>query len=307
MIAPIVIFTYNRLIHTQKTIQALQLNELAEKSDLIIYSDGPKDYDNDKNAVKQLREYLNTITGFRSISIVEREINNGLAFSVITGVTEIVNRFGKIIVLEDDMVVSPYFLQFMNEALSLYENDERVISIHGYLYPVKAKLPETFFIKGASCWGWATWQRGWSLFESDGRVLLEKLKTSSLERRFNYDNTAYYTNMLKDQITGKINSWAVRWYATALLNDKLTLYPGVSLVQNIGLDNSGTHCGSTDRYNTDVTMRPVKLERIPSVENDYCYEAFKEYFKSLQIPFLKKLLLKLMSFKKYISFWEHIT
>ena len=145
--------------------------------------------------------------------------------------------------LEDDLLTSPYFLDFMNEGLSIYEEDEKVISIHGYVYPISEKLPETFFLRGADCWGWATWKRGWDLFEPDGGLLLNKLEESKQTEEFDFNRSYPYTQMLKDQINGKTNSWAVRWYASAFLQNKYTLYPGKSLVSNIGGDGSGTNTG----------------------------------------------------------------
>jgi GT2 family glycosyltransferase len=165
-LAPIVLFTYNRPVHTKQTIDALLKNTLATDSDIIIFSDYPKT-EKVVESVKQTREYLKTIKGFRSIKIIERNENFGLANNIIDGVTTVVNQYGKIIVLEDDLLTSPYFLRYMNEALMLYENEKDVVCIHGYIYPVKQKLPDTFFLRGADCWGWATWKHGWDIFNPD--------------------------------------------------------------------------------------------------------------------------------------------
>jgi len=164
VLAPIVLFVYNRPWHMRQTIEALQKNELAEVSELFIFSDGPKS-EADKEKVLEVREYIKTIPGFKSVTLIKRERNIGLAQSIITGVTDVINRYGRIIVLEDDMVTSPYFLKFMNEALEFYKDAEKVVCVHGYIYPIEAKLPETFFLRGADCWGWATWKRGWDLFD----------------------------------------------------------------------------------------------------------------------------------------------
>ena len=158
-LAPIVLFVYNRPEHTRKTVKALQDNDLTDESILYIFSDAAKNDDEVEN-VEKVREYIRTISGFKQIIIIEREKNYGLANSIISGVTEIVNKYGKIIVLEDDLVTSKYFLSFMNDALEIYKDENKVICIHGYIYPIKSELPETFFIKGADCWGWATWKRG---------------------------------------------------------------------------------------------------------------------------------------------------
>jgi hypothetical protein len=289
MPSPIVLFVYNRPWHTRQTVEALQKNPLAAQSDLFIYSDGPKKFDQTEN-VREVREYIRTVTGFLSVSVIERDDNLGLANSIITGVTEIVNRFGRIIVLEDDMVTSPYFLRYMNEALDKYEKEERVISIHAYTYPVKGALPETFFLRGADCWGWATWKRGWSLFEPDGNKLLAKIHKKNLQQLFDYNGSYRFTKMLKDQIAGLNDSWAIRWYASAFLNERLTLYPGRSLVQNIGTDQSGSHCGNTNVFVSDAAITPVVITPISIEEISKVRKTFESYFRSISPSFIRKIL-----------------
>jgi hypothetical protein len=283
IIAPICLFTYKRPWHTQQTVAALQKNELASESDLIIYSDAAKTIDA-AQSVREVRGYIRTISGFRSVSIIEREENYGLAKSIIAGVTEVVNRFGRVIVLEDDLVTSPFFLRYMNDALTMYNDEENVVSIHGYIYPVRKKLPETFFLKGADCWGWATWKRGWDLFEADGQKLINELEARRLTKKFDFDGAFPYTQMLRDQIEGKNDSWAVRWYASAFLDGKLTLYPGTSLVRNIGLDSSGTHCSNNTRFDSCLAQRPVRLERIELAESPFARDRFILFLRSSRSP-----------------------
>lgn len=281
-LAPIVLFVYNRLWHTEKAVEALQKNILASDSDLIIFSDGFKDSQESRGGVLAVRDYLKTVNGFRSVRVVERDRNYGLAKSIIEGASEIINKFGKIIVLEDDMVSSRYFLQYMNEALDLYEGEDKVISIHGYIYPVGKELPETFFIRGADCWGWATWKRGWDLFESDGQKLLDELVAKNLTREFDFSGSSQYTQMLRDQIAGKNNSWAIRWYASAFLKNKFTLYPGKSLINNIGLDGSGTHCGSDNNANKSVQLGNVEvsIKKIEIKEDIEARLVISDYFRN---------------------------
>jgi hypothetical protein len=281
-LSPIALFVYNRPEHTRRTILALQKNELATESDLIIFSDGAKN-EAVKNEVEEVRRYLKTVTGFKSVKIFERQENQGLAKSIICGVTEVVNQYGKIIVLEDDLVTSPYFLKYMNEALDLYEKEEKVISIHGYIYPIKQELPETFFLKGADCWGWATWKRGWQLFENNGQKLLTELKEKKLTREFDFDGSYPYTLMLEGQIRGFNNSWAVLWYASAFLKSKLTLYPGTSLVTNVGFDDSGTHTGKTTNFNVKIADRPLSVDEINLLENKEARKAIRKYFNSWRL------------------------
>ncbi len=300
LLSPVILFVYNRLDHTKATIIALQNNTLARMSDLIIFSDGPKDKDNFEK-VQEVRKYIKEITGFKSVKVINREKNYGLANSIIFGITSIINKYGKVIVLEDDLVTSSYFLQYMNDALDKYKDRDEIISIHGYIYPIKNKLPETFFIKGADCWGWATWKRGWDLFEPNGRKLLYKLQTKKLTKEFDFDGSYPYSLMLKSQIQGFNNSWAIRWYASAFLANKLTLYPGRSLIQNIGFDNSGIHSGKNKYFDVNINKDRVVLDDISIIEDILTKKLIKDYFLSFRMifakffmraRFLKKVLVK---------------
>ena len=284
--APIALFIYNRPWHTQQTVEALQKNELANESELFIYSDAAKN-EQASESVNAVREYIKTINGFKEITIILRDKNWGLADSIIDGVTKIVNEYGRIIVLEDDLVTSPYFLKFMNEGLTMYENEDKVASIHGYIYPID-NLPNTFFIKGADCWGWATWKRAWDVFEPNGQKILDELKSRGLEKGADFNNSYGLTQMLKDQIKGKNNSWAVRWYMSAFLKDMLTLYPGKSYVQNIGNDDSGTHCGVSDIFRVELSTSN-NINRLELVENSDSRKKIEIFFDSINGTFIQKL------------------
>ena len=280
--APIALFVYNRPVHVRHTVEALLRNLGAESSDLIVFSDDARTPDI-LASVEVVRAYLRTIKGFRSITIHHRPCNFGLAKSVIDGVTRVLQEYDRLIVLEDDMETSPHFLGYMNEALERFSEDERVISIHGYVYPVQKPLPETFFLEGADCWGWATWRRGWRLFNQDGQALLDELKRRDLVHNFDFNGAYLYSKMLKSQIDGKNDSWAIRWYASAFLEGKLTLYPGRSLVRNIGNDNSGTHCGDNTIYDSDLSSTAISeftSDIAPSSEGRAAFEA---YFRSVQV------------------------
>lgn len=287
--APIAFFAYKRLWHTQQAIASLQNNSLAKVSDLYIYSDGPKDLES-ATEVAALRAWLPSIEGFKKVEIIEHPHNLGLARSIISGVSECLERFGKVIVVEDDLIVAPHFLSYMNEALELYQEDELVVSIHGYALPIKEPLPPTYFLKGTDCWGWATWKRAWEVFEKDGAKLLAKLKEQGRLKEFDYNGTQKFSQMLEDQIAGKNNSWAIRWHASAFLHDMLTLFPAKSLVCNIGFDGSGEHCGSHDLLKTDLSYEPIDLQRIPIKANDHAFAAHVRFFKALREPLYKKIL-----------------
>jgi hypothetical protein len=278
-LAPVILFAYNRPTHLERTLTALAANRLAKYTDLTIYSDGPKNGDIDRDAVSQVREVAYSAQGFRSLCVKESEHNRGLANSIIGGVTETVAIHGRVIVLEDDMVTSPWFLDYMNDGLSLYENDPNVASIHGYVYPVKAHLPQTFFLRGADCWGWATWKKGWDVFDADGLRLLQELKHRYLTKQFDFGGTYGYTRMLEGQIAGQNDSWAIRWYASAFLKGMSTLYPGKSFVHNIGNDQTGTHSGKTAVFDTEFNQDYTEIERIAVEESSIAKQAFKKFFQ----------------------------
>lgn len=277
ILAPIALFVYKRIDVLEKTIKALKANELASESELFIFSDGGKK-DEDWEKVNEVRQFLKSIDGFKKIEIIESPVNKGLANSLIDGVTKIVNEFGKIIVVEDDIVTSPYFLNYMNDALNMYENNEAIACISGYSYPIKGKVPQSFFIKGSDCWGWATWKRAWDLFEKDGQKLLEEIRNKKLEREFNFDNSYPFIQMLKDQIDGKNNSWAIRWSASAFLSDKLCLYLNKSMVQNIGFNQEGTNCSETTIFDVELNEKKVKLEKVEAKENKKARKYLENFY-----------------------------
>lgn len=281
ILAPILVFCYNRINHLQSVINSLLANEEASQSDLIIYSDGPKEQKN-IDAVRTVREYIGSLSGFKSVKVIEQAKNLGLANSVILGVTEVVNQYGKVIVVEDDMQVAPYFLRFMNDGLNKYQDDSNVGCICGYLYPVKETVPDAFFIYGADCGAWATWKDQWALFEPDGQKIMDDLIAKKLSWKFDFDGSFPYTRMLEDQIAARNNSWAIRWYGSAFLKNKLTLYPGKSLAQDIGFDNSGTHCSNDNSHDVDLYLGPIEIKNIPVEQSKQGHHAFKKFFFTLK-------------------------
>lgn len=277
-LAPILLFVYNRPDHVQRGVASLQANAMAADSDLFIYSDAAKS-NADQDAVLSVRQFIHSITGFRSVNIVERTENWGLARSIIDGVTTMTARYGRVIVLEDDLIVAPYFLQFMNDALEVYKDEPQVGHIQACDFTKDPILPETFLIKWTGSWGWATWERAWKLFEPDGKKLLKQLEEQKLTRCFDFNGKYGFTRMLRRQIEGKNNSWAIRWNASLFLNDVLSLNVGRSLVQNEGFDGSGTNCGGGGLYDSDLWMKPLAVTKIePVEENKMAREAFEHYY-----------------------------
>jgi hypothetical protein len=274
--APIALFVFNRKDHTERTVSALKRNLLAQDSDLFIFSDAANSPETARS-VAAVREYVRTIDGFKSVKIAEQKENRGLAASIISGVTSICSERGRVIVMEDDLVTSPFFLQYMNYALDCYAEETRVAAISGFHPPFNIPLPETFFLQDAECWGWATWQRAWTMFNPDGRQLLSELTRKRLLRTFDQDGTYPYVRMLEDQIAGRVSSWAIRWRASVILGEKLSLYPRHSMVRNIGFDGSGVHSEVSDVWEADMDESAIRVERValrPSVE---AYKAFVRF------------------------------
>ena len=296
-LAPIVLFCYNRLDVLKKTIEALKNNFLAKESELIIFSDGPKL--GQEESVQVVRNYIHTIDGFKFVKVIENEENKGLADSIIDGVTKIVNEYGKIIVLEDDLVTSPYFLKFSNDFLNLYKDDEEVVLSSAWCFNVKPVKEKTFFMKGSNCCGWATWKRGWDLFERDGKKLLDEIKAKNLQKEFDMNYSYPYTLMLKEQTEGKVNSWAIRWYASLFLNDKLCLLPTRTLIEHIGDTPDATHCVQNGNlYKSHVDKNTSNFPKIEIKENKIMK---KRWEKFLRVTTEEKSLKKLSTIKKIFS------
>ena len=276
--APILLFVYNRPEHTRRCIESLQKNSLASESSLFIYADGAKD-STQQEAVKDVRNYIRTIQGFKQITLIERDENWGLARNIIDGVTTQVNQYGKVIVLEDDLVVAPYFLAFMNDALEVYKNEPKVGHIQACDFTQDPSLPDTFLIKWTGSWGWATWDRAWKHFNPNGKELLQELEKRNLTRTFDFNGKYGFTRMLRRQIEGKNNSWAIRWNASLFLKDILSLNVGRSLVQNEGFDGSGTNCGGGGLYASHLYLNPLPVAPIsPVEENREARKAFMHYY-----------------------------
>ena len=277
--APVALFVYNRPLHTRRTLEALSKNTLASQSTVYVFADGPKPgaSPEERRQIEAVRKIVKSQT-WTSIELIASDENKGLANSVIHGVTQVLAKHGKVVVLEDDMVTGPNFLTYMNEALEKYEHDERVISATAYIYPVKG-IQKAFFLRGADCWGWATWKRGWDLFEPDGSALLKQLEENGLTHSFDFDGSFPYTQMLKDQIAGTNDSWAIRWYASAFLKNKLTLYPPTTLLLNIGIDGSGTHSGANKNYETELVDYKVDLNVVEVKEDTQARNKVASFFR----------------------------
>ena len=250
----IALFAYKRPLHVKQVVESLLKNPEAAESSLTVFADGARG-GSDQAAVQEVRDYFKTVTGFNRIEVIERKRNFGLAANIIAGVSETLEKSDSVIVIEDDILVAPCFLSYMNAALEMYREDEKVASIHGYNYPVGFLPFSTFFLRGADCWGWATWSRAWKYFEPDGQRLQGLLRQKRLEYRFDLDGSYPYNQMLADQVAGRNQSWAIRWHASMFVRNMYTLYPSRSLVENIGLDGSGEHCHDLQEQRVDLPSR----------------------------------------------------
>jgi hypothetical protein len=287
--APIALFVYNRPEHTRRTIKFLQQNLLAVESRLFIFSDAPKD-SSQQILVDEVRDIARLVEGFKSVELIERKTNFGLAESIIDGVSMLVSEYGKVIVFEDDLISSAYTLQYFNDALLRYQNEEKVMHIGAYMYPLKGEnLPETFFYRAATSWGWATWERAWRNFEPDINKIIARFDRKK-RNEFSIEGTMNFWKQIIEFKTGKNNSWAIRWYASIFLKGGLTLNPSKSLINNIGHDGSGIHSGLNDIYHVIINPLPVTFFPEKIEENRETYLAIKNFLKTRKGSLWQRIL-----------------
>jgi hypothetical protein len=271
--APVILFVYNRPWHTRQTVEALQKNRLAGDSDLFVFSDAPGKPDA-FNAVQEVRDYIKSIHGFKTVSIIERKENLGLAASIIDGVTRLCDEYDRVIVIEDDLATSPHFLEYMNMALDFYAGEDRVMQIAGYMFPIRLEFDEdAFFLPFISSWGWATWKRAWRHFDPQAQAYERLHGDSALRKQFDLDGHYSYFKMLRAQQEGRVDSWAIRWYLSVFMRKGLALHPKRTLVRNLGFDGSGVNCAVSgfdqDELETGfrVVSLPSRVDVSPSAEN----------------------------------------
>ncbi len=270
-LAPIALFCYKRLDTLKQTIEALQLNKLAAESELYVFSDGAKK-DGDQLVITEIRNYLKTITGFRNVTVIESITNKGLAAAIISGVTEIINKYGKVIVMEDDLVTSKNFLLYMNKGLNYYGDNQKIFSICGFSIPIKGvKEDSIYFTQRADSCGWGTWKDRWNIIDWDVKDYPAFMKNRSAQKTFNRMGSDM-TGLLTKQREGKINSWAIRWCYHQFKYDLFSVHPVVSKLINIGFDSpDATHTKeSFNRLETKLDPNedtetnfniPVRLEK----------------------------------------------
>jgi len=299
-LAPICIFAYNRPHHLNNLLTSLSRCHLAEYSKIFIFIDGPKNQ-TDIFLCDETKKISNKDWPFENVSVYTKSTNLGLADSIISGVTQILEKSPSIIVLEDDLIVHPDLLLFLNAGLQIYENTAEVASIHGYNYPIKLEENQPFFLPGADCWGWATWADRWADIEWNSELLFNELKKRSLTKSFDLNNSFQFTKMLQRQSNGEVDSWAIRWHAHNFLSGKITLYPPTTLVLNKGNDSFGTHGGKDTRYDSDFSDPgdwKIKQEVRVSIRNLQELEKFyRRNFKKINFHLLaRSVIFKIKNF-----------
>jgi hypothetical protein len=247
--SPPALFCFNRPTHTRETVKALASCPEAPGTDLYVFIDGPRT-DDDKPQVDAVHDIFCNLP-FRTLRVFRSEINKGLFRSITEGVSLVLSERMDVVVVEDDLVVSPHFLSYMSDGLERYRNANEVGSIHGYALPVDG-LPDYFFLKGGDCWGWATWRDRWKLFLPEPMRLLELLVRTGALDEFMGTQGASSLKMLCKRAESRNQSWAILWHASLWLAGRLTLHPGKSFVRNIGVDGTGTHCDPETRFDVPL-------------------------------------------------------
>jgi hypothetical protein len=295
---PVVIFCYDRLDMISQTVASLKKNWLANETPVYIFSDGAKG-PSDKDNVNQVRQYIRTITGFQKITILERECNFGLAVNIVSGVSKILESYEAVIVLEDDIVTAPYFLDFMNDALDAYSDDLKVCQVAGYSflerYESHYNLDDTYFIKGADCLAWGTWKRAWSSYRSDSINLYSDIVSRNLTRSINRGDSYNYMKMLASNASGVTNSWAINWLSHNIIEDRYVLFPLKSLALHIGVDNRATNytISGLDALNVDIFKGKVEVVIQEVTEQPQTGLAYNAFLRDLRGSFLRRLCLKI--------------
>lgn len=289
-LAPIALFVYNRPEHTRRTLKFLQANYLAEESRLYIFADAPKCSDEEEH-VEQVKVIIESAEGFKNIKITYQKENLGLAKSIINGVTELINTYGKVIVFEDDLLSSPYTLEFLNEGLDKYQNEEKLMHISAYMYPLaKAdELPETFIYRAVHSWGWATWKRAWDYFNPNIDDLISQFDTQKINE-FSIDGKMNFWKQMKDFKAGKNNSWAIRWYASVFLKGGLSLNPSKSLIHNIGHDGSGIHSNIENTFAVTIHQHAIKKFPDKIEENQNAYAMVRDFLAKRKGNFIQRVI-----------------
>jgi len=292
--APIAIFAFNRPNHLAHCLQSLERCVGLENSEGTIFIDGARN-DQEADVVSSSVGVALKFASKYNFRVEARQENFGLAKSITSGIDEMFSLSSKLIVIEDDLILAKGFLDFMNKGLSRYENNSGVASISGYQYPIERELHTSVFLRGADCWGWATWKDRWEQTSFSGKELLNQIRTKKLANEFNLEGSNNYVDLLEKQILGEINSWAILWHASMFVQNRLSLYPPYSLVSNEGGDGLGTHFGINQLYSQKISDKmdfslPSSIEQSEEYR-DALIEFYQKNFK--RFTFSQRILGKL--------------
>lgn len=265
-------------------IEALRANKEATSSELYVFCDGPKDNSSfeQRQKIEETRALVHKTMGFGQLHIIESETNIGLDKSVLKGINHVLSKYDSVIVLEDDIIVSSGFLGYMNKALRIYANDDNVMNISAYWFPVEGsdKLPASFFLSCGGNWGWATWERAWNKFDDNVLEVIQKVDSSESTRSLvSFDgHSSHYDQLLANRQAGYY-TWDIFWHTSIILRKGLTLFPNRSLVNNIGMDGSGEHSEITNKYYWPQLASYIELVKQPAIPNEQALRLLSEYFR----------------------------
>ncbi len=303
-LAPILLFTYNRVEHTQKTLEALCANDLANESELIVVSDAPKVKEHIEG-VETVRDLIRSKVWCRNTTLLCMEKNMGMNENFLLNISAVVEKYGKVIVLEDDICTSPQFLTYMNDALDRYEDEERVMQISGFVFDISTRnLPDSYFVGITNGWGWATWKHQWQKLNRNAKELFDIAQKNNLYNRMTVEGSyPDFWNQLEANALGVHNDWDIKWFSSVVVNNGLCLYPKHSLVVNIGFDGTGTHFKNGEKgHKTALSKKQLQFKKIPIEESDFARKSFAKYFKAQQPTFFDKAKFNLnLLTKKYFG------
>ncbi len=282
-LAPIVLFVYKRPDHVRKVLESLSINPQVAHSKLYIFSDGARTVEEQK-AVDATRALVHGYSWPGTREIIEQPINVGLARSIVDGINYVLSLHDRIIVLEDDVMVAPHFLHYMNDALVLYAEEPRVMHVAAFMFPLSKQLPETFFYNANSCWGWGTWRRAWHHYNNDAIHLLEQLRQRIGVNYYDFNKGQgnAFLNQLIANTEGRLLTWAVKWHTSIYLQGGFCLHPRRSLVNNIGFDGTGTHCGSLAWNFNSLTNERILVTRQSLTESADALEAVATFYQKMR-------------------------
>ncbi|MFN2168855.1 MAG: glycosyltransferase family 2 protein [Anaerolineae bacterium] len=294
----VAVFAHRRPDHLARVLRALEVQLQKTPLPVHLFLDGPRQ-EQDAAAVRACGRVAEEVAASLDIQVHASAANRGLYRSLTEGVGEMLGLYPQLIVLEDDILTSPHFLRYMLDGLHCYADDARVGSIHGYTPPLPCDLPETFFLRGADCWGWATWRDRWKVFRSDATAMAAEIRDRGLAKDFDLGGRVPNLRLLDDRAAGRSKSWAICWHASCFLADRYALHPGRSLVRNIGLDHSGEHCGPAHHMETRLSERPVLVRRQPVEEQPEIVRAYANQIGRRPLP--QRLITRLRSLAHRVS------